>query len=246
MVGRGVWALAWLGVRFLVCQPVGAQIFRPPDNAVAFDSSTVTVTGTAERYVPADRAVLYLEIVSRGATPEAAALANGTSRSAVTSRVADLGVELDGIGLWGFGAGTAKSDFGPPRGGPEEAFEARSGLRVELASLERLDPVVSTSLLAGASVARVELHAADRSILEEEAIAEAVRRARSTAEAMAEAAGGRLGPLLSIASGNVPSASYWVVPYDGRPEGDWVSLDRSQTTVRAVVQVTWVYDPSGT
>lgn len=246
MNDRGSPRLAWLVVvGILSAQPARAQIYRPDPVGARCDSSTVSVTGTAERYAPPDRAVIYLQIVNRGASAEAAAMENGSARSEVIARLVDLGVDEDRVGLWGFGSGSTTPAFGPPRGAPGEEFEVRSGLRIELESLERLDPVVSTALLAGATISRVELHSEDRDALHREAVAEAVRRARATAEAMVEAAGGRLGPLLNISAGNSSANAYWLVPYNGRPEGDGVSLDRNQTSVRALVQVTWSYRPGG-
>lgn len=223
---------------------VQAQIIRAGANAIPYDTAVVTVIGTAHEYVSPTRAVVFLQIVSTGNSPESAAMENGSARASVLTQLEDLGLGGESVGLWGLGSGSAAPAYGPPRGDPSASYETRSGLRVEVSDLGRLDPVVSSSLLAGATISRIELHSAAWEEAQQRTVARAVRQARAAAEAMAEAAGGRLGDLLSLSSADLGGTSYWMVPYNRGPGEDGVSLSETDTSVRATVQATWVFVPA--
>lgn len=223
-------------------QATAGQVY-PPNTVVPLDSSVVTVTGTAQIYVAPERAVVWLQVVSEGASAESAALANGEARASVVDALRPLGFGDDQIGLWGFGTGPVPMRYGPPAASPNGSdYEAKAGLRVVVEPIARLDAVVSTALLAGASVSRVEFESSRSETARREAAALAVAQARSEAEAIAEAAGGRLGPLLRLNSGPGPIGDYWLVPYRAAGIEEGVNLSPAESVERATIQATWAFE----
>jgi uncharacterized protein YggE len=80
-------------------------------------------------------------------------------------------------------------------------FVARNGIRVTVRALDRVGATIDAALAGGANqVDDVAFRLADDRTLRQKALALAVERARSQAQAMATAAGGKLGPLIELSS----------------------------------------------
>jgi hypothetical protein len=222
------------------------QVFYPSNAPTAFDTAVVSVFGEGRAFARPDRAVLFAEIVSEEAMAEAALTTNGDRRSRIVSALAELGYDVDDLSLWGYGTGRGGDPFGPPQSrSAGETYEARSGLRIVVDDLERLDLVASAILVAGATALTVELESDGLETARREAGEMAVRAARAEAEALATAAGGRLGDLLTITSSPtaVASRGAWSGYYlmSGGPRDERVSIAPNDVLVRASVQATWVF-----
>lgn len=104
-----------------------------------------------------------------------------------------------------------------------------------------IEPAV---LLAGASsISFVEFEAGEAEEARREAARIAVSRARTTAESIAEAAGGRLGDLVNMTVlpdySTIVNASRF---FQGAFMGQGVQLYPSQVTMKVQVQVSWVFE----
>ena len=122
---------------------------------------------------------------------------------------------------------------------------ARWGLRVVVDRLDRLDAVLGAAAQAGVEGTPLVLLENTRGGQARiTATEQAVAQARQQAEAMARAAGGRLGPLISLTSmsnfdGSDPSNRFFMA--GGFERG--ASLVPSNVAVRASVQATWRFIP---
>ncbi len=221
----------------------GAQIY--PTDA---DTTLVRVMASAEAYVRPTRAVVSLQISTSRTSPEAAALANSEARSRTLEALHRLGFDDEDITLWGYGSAPASPErFGPPPAAGTTDYDVKSGLRVVVTDLERLDPLVSSALLAGATVTTVSFESDRTQDALRTAAETAVARARAQGEAMAAAAGGRLGALMAIAtnpdySGVAAQQQRWSV-YSGNPGSPGVVLFPRDGVVSVSVQVQWVFEP---
>jgi uncharacterized protein YggE len=122
-------------------------------------------------------------------------------------------------------------------------YEAKSGIRLRVEPIDRLDAVASSLHLAGVSVCTVVLESGQSESARREAARLAMSNARAEAEAMAEAAGGGLGTLLRVMT--LPdyaqnSRSGWSV-YPGGPGPEGVYITPTDVTVIVTVQATWAY-----
>lgn len=207
------------------------------------DTATIGASGTGEVVVAPERAIVFLQIDTEEGASGAAALANGALRSRVLEDLAALGFDAT---LWGYGAGEAvnRNRMPPGQPGNEPRFEAKSGVRVVVEPASRLDEVISTALKAGASsVPFVEFEGSESAEAQRDAAELAVARARTAAESIAEAAGGRLGDLVNMTV--VPDYNTFVPSnrfFQGGFQGQGVLLYPSDVSVKVQVQAWWVFE----
>ncbi len=89
----------------------------------------------------------------------------------------------------------------PPR---VSGFSARNTIRAEVRRLDDLGKVIDAAINAGATdVSSIQYLASSTDEARRNALSTAVQQARSDAEVMARAAGGRLGRLISVSSSGV-------------------------------------------
>ncbi len=163
---------------------------------------TVTVTGTGEVSAAPDLARLSLGVAARADDAAGAFAAAAAASAAVFAALEGAGVPRGDFAtadialgpVWSHGRGE-----GPPS---IDGYEARQSLSVTVRALESLGPALDAAAAAGATDAGgVGFDVADRAGLLAAARRAAMADALSTARLLAEGAGARLGPALSIAMG---------------------------------------------
>lgn len=210
------------------------------------DTAAVNVVGLGEVRVPPTRAVVFVEVVSEDASAGGAAVANSTARSRVVEALAEIGFGEEQVSSWGFGAGRAIPRTRVPAPGqptPPETFQARAGLRVVVDPASRVEEVVSAVLGAGAEgIPLVQFESGPVEEAQREAARLALRNARTSAEALAEAAGGRLGELRQLSvlpnyDGLVASSRFFTSGLINQG----VQLIPSDVSVKVQVQASWAF-----
>lgn len=227
----------------LAPRPAVAQFLFDP-GAQVFDTAVVSVIGRGQAFAPPSRAVVFVQIVTREDSPEIASLRNGELRLAVAETLSELGFGPGAVSLWDYGSAPSpdRGFVGPPTAAAAAPHDVKSGLRVVVEPVDRLESVASALAMAGATVSTVFLESDVSEPAHRAAARDAVRQARIEAEAMAEAAGGRLGELLRLTA--VPdfgaAASGWSV-YPGGPGSDGVHLTPEDLVVEVTVMATWIF-----
>lgn len=218
-----------------------AQLFPGP----APDTTSVTVTATAEILVPATRAVVYMEVAREAADPAAAARAASDGQAAVLRALEELAPALGGVTPAGYAAGAARDMRTGRSPAAPGAAQAKAALRVVVDSLDLLGRVVATAMEAGASsVLAVTFEAEASDAVRERVVREAVRKARLDAGIMAAAEGGELGPLIRLSTG--PELSTIAVQqqlFSGGWLGQGVNVVPARVGVKASVQASWIFLP---
>jgi uncharacterized protein YggE len=125
----------------------------------------------------------------------------------------------------------------------QEGYLAVHTLRVETERLDRIGALIDAALAAGANgVREVRYTSRDQESARRTAIAAAVARARTDAEAMAQAAGGRLGGLLEVSTSRfgAPPGVFLQeqMMYRTREE---TSITPRELVLRATVLGRWAY-----
>jgi len=113
--------------------------------------------------------------------------------------------------------------------------------------MAQVGPVIDASLAAGAnSLGGLDMYSSREDSVRREALGNAVRAARTDAEAMASAAGGRLGPLLELTSGGFfrPPTPYAPMQRMEAQAAD-TPINPGEQTLRANVMARWQFIPSG-
>ncbi|HTC44785.1 MAG TPA: SIMPL domain-containing protein [Steroidobacteraceae bacterium] len=162
----------------------------------------ITVSGAGEAIAPAARARFNIGIESSGATAAAAGTEGARIADAVTTALHRAGLpaaDLKSTHLvinpqWVYDDHTHQRR--------RNGFQAETTLMIDTAALERLGGWIDVALGSGATNVSDPVFApADEAALRHIAVSRAVQSARGDAEVMASAAGGALGSLLQLSSG---------------------------------------------
>ena len=173
----------------------GMTMMMPTDSG----RTVIAATGVARQPVTPDRASLMVMIDAQAMSADEAANRLGTIERAV----------LDTLRRFGLGAGAVQSfnsgvvpfrQQGMPSsmvGGP--SFSGRSVIRVELSRIDQLSAVTSAALAKGAAfITPAVFTSSGADSVRRLLLPRALESARRDAEALAVAAGGRLGRLVDV------------------------------------------------
>lgn len=162
----------------------------------------IEVSGTGSVEVPPDRARISFAMETRATAASDASGQNADAMDAVLTAL--RGGNFDGLTLEtsGYALQPEYATSNDQRTREIIAYTAMNVVHATVADVEAVGRVVDTAIGAGANrVAGISFFASDTDAAREEALALAVRTARSEAEVIAESLGYRLGPPLEIHGG---------------------------------------------
>jgi hypothetical protein len=229
--------------------PLRAQ--QPPaaPTGQAMEPPSIIATGSGEARVTPDRAVVMIGVQSRGASAAAASASNATRQRAIIDTIVALGIPRERIATMQYNV------YPEMRHDPAANRERVTGyvvsntIRVELHRIDQVSVVIDASLAKGANqINSLNFYAQNTDEPRRQALAQAVARARADAEAMARAAGGSLGDLMELSTGQLS------VPIPVRRElmaargvaGDAATpIEPGEEVVRAQVTARWRFVTGG-
>jgi len=160
----------------------------------------IATDGTGEVRLPPDRARLVFSVETSGPDATAVGRDNAQRMTGLRETLTRQGLPAARVQTVGYSlrnqprarAGGAK---------PENWFVGRNAVRIEYDDVGRVGTIVDAALGGGANqVEELLFGLADEGEARRQALAAAVRSARTQAETMAHAAGGRLGELIELRS----------------------------------------------
>jgi uncharacterized protein len=164
--------------------------------------SEIAVSAVGEAEVTPDRARVSIGVQTQAATSAEAASKNATLQTAVINAVKALGIPAERITTTGYNVyPEQRYDAGTSR--PRIlGYNVQNTVVVDVWKIDQVGAVIDAALSKGANmVSGLSLYSSQEDVARRRALANAVARARSDAEAMATAAGGRLGDLVELTSG---------------------------------------------
>ena len=169
---------------------------RPPE---------ITAAGRGEVTVTPDRAAILVSVESRAASAAAAASDNASKMAAVFKALRSAGLAQADITTFGYNVGqdprSMRMGMPPQTLSVPIEFLARNTARAIVRRLDDTGKVIDAALAAGAtSIGSVQFSSANSDEARRNALGMAVAQAQRDAEALARAAGGTLGKLLSMSS----------------------------------------------
>ena len=182
----------------------------------------ITASGRGEVPITPDRATVFVSVETRAPTASAAAADNSTKMSAVRDAIKRSGLNDSDITTSGYSVGQDPRSLFPPSGVPSVPtrpveFVARNSLRLDVRRPADVGKIIDAALTGGAtSISSVQFSSPATDEARRQAIAVAAVQAQRDADALARAAGGSLGRLLSMSStpitpmqGYYPSDTYF-------------------------------------
>ena len=181
---------------------------RPPE---------ITAAGRGEVTVTPDRAAILVSVESRAASAAAAASDNASKMAAVFKALRSAGLAQADITTFGYNVGqdprSMRMGMPPQTLSVPIEFLARNTARAIVRRLDDTGKVIDAALAAGAtSIGSVQFSSANSDEARRNALGMAVAQAQRDAEALAKAAGGTLGKLLSMSSSGPGGPT---IPYGG-------------------------------
>lgn len=175
---------------FLATHAIGAQSVAP--------TTLVEIKTSAQSSIdlPAVGASLVVNFSVSRRTPGDAGRANAERATAIRRALLGLGIASDSITTRGYTSTLRTDNYGR-----DTTFLASNSVVVRTSQLALIPRVIDTVLAEGATnVSDLRFFARETEQASLDAIANATRRARQQADALARAAGGRVGRLLEIST----------------------------------------------
>jgi uncharacterized protein YggE len=204
------------------------------DPADSSSPRTITVNGTATVTAVPDRATFSFGVDTRAETASAALAQSAQAGKRIVDAVKRAGIEGKDIQTQNVSLYPVTSDDGRQI----EGYAANSSVTVRLGNLDRAGAVVDAAVSAGAnSVSGPSLERSDADELQNRALVGAVADARTKAEALAEAADGSLGDVLTVTegAGSVPPIPYAAAELAARD----MNIEPGTQEIQASVTVTF-------
>lgn len=192
-----------------LAQTPSAPSAPPPAADRPAEARRLAVTGEGQAFRAPDLALVQLTVTRQGETAQKALADNNAAMAAVQGALPEFGLEGRDIQTSGFSISPqyrydTRSDGtqSPPT---LVGYEVRNTLSLRVRAVDRLGEILDRAVSLGVNDGgSIEFVAEDPSALQNDARRQAVERARASAEAMASAAGLRLGALLTIEDGAAP------------------------------------------
>jgi uncharacterized protein YggE len=161
----------------------------------------IVATATGEARLRPDRANIFIGVETRAKTAAAAARENNTRLQAVIDGIVAAGVPREQISTENYNVSTDARIEKPGQGPVVVGYVVTNVVHVEVRRTDQVGPVIDAALGKGANqINGVEMFSSNTDVARRQALADAIAKARGDADAMARAAGGKLGPLLEIAT----------------------------------------------
>jgi len=210
------------------------EAVRSAERDTTSSPRTITVNGSASVTAVPDRATFTFGVDTRGQTASVALNQSAAAIKRVVDAVKRAGIDEKDIQTQNVSLYPVTSSDGRHI----EGYAANATVTVRLGDLDRAGPLVDAAVSAGASsVSGPSLERSDADELQNRALVDAVADARTKAEALAEAAGGSLGDVLSVteAGGSMPPVPY----YAAEARTADMSIEPGTQEIHASVTVTF-------
>jgi len=228
-----------------ICVPVHLAAQSPAPQRPAEPS--VVSSGQGEAKVTPDRVSVLVNVQTRAQTAAAAAAENARRTRAVLDALAGLGLTKDQLSTEGYSA-YPEMRYDRDGSSPQViGYVVTNTVRAESKRIDQAGQIIDTALGAGANVINsLSFYAESIEAPRRQAIAEAVASARADAEAMARAAGGRLGTLLELSTQGptVPPRPMFDLAARGKVAmAEQTPINPGQQTVTVFVTSRWAFLP---
>lgn len=204
---------------------------------------TISVTGQGEAVAAPDMAVVTIGVQTDGATAADALRANSAAMTATIDKLKSMDIEARDIQTANLSV-NPRYDYEKNRSQPELiGFQANNSVRVRLRDLEKAGAVIDEAVSSGAnSLGGISFTFAEPKPLYDAARRDAVADAMARAALLADAAGVRLGSVLTIQDGYVATPRPGPVMANMRLEAadSSVPMEAGESSVRA--NVTLIYE----
>jgi len=202
----------------------------------------IVTSSSGEARLAPDRASIAIGVQTRGKTAAAAAHDNNARQQAILAAIVATGIPREQIGTESYNVYPETRQERPDQTPVVTGYVVSNVVRVEVRRTDQVAQVIDAALGKGANqINSLDFYASNADPARRQALAEAIGRARGDAEAMARAAGGRLGPLLELSSAEPgPRPMMRVANFQAAAA---TPIEAGQLTVQVTVTGRWQFMP---
>jgi uncharacterized protein YggE len=237
-------ALGFLVVMFALEFTVST--LRAQNPAVMPPPPQIVTSGQGESKIAPDRARIEISVQTRALTAAVAGADNARKQQAVLDALKKLGFKSDQLSTVNYNLYPEMQYDKEGQTARVVGYTAMNTVRVEVRDLALVGKAIDASLTAGANViSSLTFYASNTDEARRAALTIAVSRARADADALAKAAGGSVGGLLEISTGEVrlpiPMNKVMMQSNMAGRAADATPIDPAEQIVSAFVTVRWAY-----
>jgi uncharacterized protein YggE len=240
--------------RFVVLSLCSATILSAQDNSsrpvAGFRAPPPSISGTASsdvKFTP-DRATVRVSVQTQASTAAAAASQNATKQNAVLKALHALGLSNDQLSTADFSV-APEYRYEQNKSPVLIGYKVTNTVVADVRDISQIGKVLDAALSNGANlISSLDFYASNTDSARQEAVAAAVKKARTEAETAARAAGGTLGNLISlnIGGGNYapPPAPFMMRAAAKADMAESTPINPGQQTITVTVTARWGFLPA--
>lgn len=203
----------------------------------------IVVSAQGETRVTPDRAAIFIGVQTRSATAAQASAENARKQRAVLDTLRALGFPSERISTVEYNV-FPEQRYEPQRGDSAPqiiGYNVVNTVRVEVHQIQQLGRIIDAALAKGANgINSLQFYASNSDEARRSALGNAVSRARGDAEAIARAAGGRLGELIELnATPYEPPRPYPMAMARVAAEAAQTPISPGEQTLSVTVMARW-------
>jgi uncharacterized protein YggE len=208
----------------------------------------IVTTGHGEIRVVPDRATIVVGVQARAATAAAAATQNAQAIKTVIDAERALGIPANQIATTNYSV-TPEVRYDKDSQAPRTvSYLVTNSVRVSVMRVDQVGPVIDAALSKGANqVSSIEFSSSSSEQLRRDAVVMAVENAKADAEAMAQAAGGSLGPVIEITNNDMGIRPMFRQAFDAVSAVRGAAatpIEAGEEAISATVTVRWRFQPA--
>lgn len=203
----------------------------------------VVASATGEAQLTPDRAAVYIGVQTRASRANTAARDNAQRQSTIIDAITALGIPREQISTENYSVSPDTRYDQATQKTSVIGYVVSNVVRVELRRIDQIGTVLDTALAKGANqINSLEFFASNADSARHEALAQAVARARSDADAMARAAGGTLGSLIELGTTDTgPRPVYRMMAAAAEVRVAQTPIEPGQQKIQVTVTARWQF-----
>lgn len=236
----------------VACAPAMAQQPAPGPTPMSMahmaPTPAIVTNGQGETKITPDRARLEVSVQTRAATAAEAGAQNAKKQQSVLDALRKLGFTSEQLSTVNYNLYPEMQYDKNGQSPRVVAYNATNTVRIDIRDVGMIGKAIDASLEAGANmISSLSFYSSNSDAARRSALASAVARARSDAEAIATAAGGTLGALMEISTSDfAPPVIYNRAQMAGDMSAKMATttpIEPGEQTVTAVVMARWAFVP---
>ena len=217
----------------------------PAQQLAPLSQPQIATSANGESRVQPDRATIVFAVETRAATAAKAGADNARRQKAVLDTLRKLGLAAGQVSTSGYSvAPEMRYDGKQPQ---VTGYVARNTVHADIRRIDQVGVLIDGALGAGSNVvSSLRFYSSKAEEARRNALADAVGKARSDAEAMARAAGGSLGTLIELSTSAQPQqfGEEFAMARRATADAPQTPIEPGEQIVSVFVSARWAFIPN--